>query len=46
GADGVFLEVHPDPARAKSDAASQLALDDLEALLESLVAIRAVVLDL
>lgn len=35
GADGLFIETHPDPDRAMSDAASQLALDDLEKLLES-----------
>jgi len=35
GADGLFIETHPDPDRALSDAASQLALDDLAKLLES-----------
>ncbi len=34
GADGFFLETHPDPARAPSDADSQWPLDDLESLLE------------
>lgn len=33
GADGLFIETHPDPAQAKSDAASQLPLGDLEGLL-------------
>ena len=33
GCDGLFLEVHPDPPSAKSDAASQLRLDLLEPLL-------------
>jgi 2-dehydro-3-deoxyphosphooctonate aldolase (KDO 8-P synthase) len=33
GCDGLFLEVHPDPATARSDAASQLRLDLLEPLL-------------
>ncbi len=33
GADGLFLETHPDPASAKSDAASMLPLDQLESLL-------------
>lgn len=33
GIDGLFLEVHPDPANAKSDAGSQLPLDKLEQLL-------------
>lgn len=35
GADGLFIETHPIPGEAKSDAASQLALDDLEELLRS-----------
>jgi 2-dehydro-3-deoxyphosphooctonate aldolase (KDO 8-P synthase) len=30
GADGLFLEVHPDPAQAKSDAACMLPLNHLE----------------
>lgn len=30
GVDGIFIEVHPEPSRALCDAASQLALDDLE----------------
>ncbi len=33
GADGFFLETHPDPARASSDAATQWPLDRLDALL-------------
>lgn len=33
GIDGVFLEVHEDPAKARSDAQNALALDKLEALL-------------
>jgi len=36
GADGVFLEVHPDPDKAKSDAANSLALSDAPELLASL----------
>jgi 2-dehydro-3-deoxyphosphooctonate aldolase (KDO 8-P synthase) len=32
GADGFFLETHPDPARALSDAATQWPLDRLDAL--------------
>jgi len=43
GVDGVFLEVHEDPARAKSDAQNALALDRLEALLVRLMALDAVV---
>ena len=34
GADGFFLETHPDPAHAPSDAASQWPLDQLEGLLQ------------
>jgi 2-dehydro-3-deoxyphosphooctonate aldolase (KDO 8-P synthase) len=39
GVDGVFLEVHEDPASAKSDAQNALRLDRLEPLLRRLVAI-------
>jgi 2-dehydro-3-deoxyphosphooctonate aldolase (KDO 8-P synthase) len=42
GVDGVFLEVHDDPARAKSDAQNALRLDRLEALLRRLQAIDAI----
>ncbi len=42
-ADGLFLETHPDPAKALSDGANMLPLDRLESLLERLVALRAVV---
>jgi 2-dehydro-3-deoxyphosphooctonate aldolase (KDO 8-P synthase) len=34
GVDGFFLETHPDPARAASDAATQWPLDELEPLLD------------
>jgi 2-dehydro-3-deoxyphosphooctonate aldolase (KDO 8-P synthase) len=43
GVDGVFLEVHEDPARARSDAQNALRLDALEPLLHRLVALDAVV---
>ncbi len=39
GVDGLFLEVHPDPAHALSDAASQLRLDMLEPLLRQVRAV-------
>lgn len=43
GADGLFLEVHDNPAAALSDAATQWPLDRLEPLLEQVLAIdRAV----
>ena len=44
GADGLFIETHPDPSKALSDGAHRLKLDRLEALLESLVRIRKAVL--
>ncbi len=40
GADGVFVEAHPEPAKALSDATTQLPPDRVEALLASLAAIR------
>jgi len=43
GVDGVFLEIHEDPPRAKSDAQNALALDRLEPLLRRLMAIDAIV---
>ena len=42
GVDGVFLEVHDDPARAKSDAQNALPLARLEPLIARLVAIDAI----
>ena len=41
GIDGLFLEVHDDPANAKSDGANALDLKLLRGLLEKLLAIRA-----
>jgi len=40
GADGVFMEVHPDPDRALCDGPNSLRLDDVEPLLAQLTAIR------
>jgi 2-dehydro-3-deoxyphosphooctonate aldolase (KDO 8-P synthase) len=40
GVDGVFMEVHQEPARAKSDAQNALRLDALEPLLRRLVRIH------
>jgi 2-dehydro-3-deoxyphosphooctonate aldolase (KDO 8-P synthase) len=42
GVDGIFLEVHDDPAHAKSDGANALRLDLLKPLLETLLAIHEV----
>ena len=40
GADGLFLETHPNPSQAKSDGANMLPLDLLEGLLKRLIRIR------
>ncbi len=44
GADGLFLETHPDPANAKSDGANMLHLDNLEDLLIKLIRIREAII--
>jgi 2-dehydro-3-deoxyphosphooctonate aldolase (KDO 8-P synthase) len=46
GAEGLFIETHPDPSVAKSDGANMLRLDLLQGLLEQLVKIRKVVSEL
>jgi 2-dehydro-3-deoxyphosphooctonate aldolase (KDO 8-P synthase) len=43
GADGIFLETHPDPANALSDGANMLHLDRVEELLVQLIKIRKAV---
>jgi 2-dehydro-3-deoxyphosphooctonate aldolase (KDO 8-P synthase) len=45
GADGIFVETHPNPAIAKSDGANMLPLHQLEELLKTLVKIRKAVND-
>ena len=45
GANGLFIETHPNPAVAKSDGANMLKLDLLEGLLEQLVKIRKAVVN-
>lgn len=44
GADGLFIETHPDPKNAKSDGANMLHLDFLEDVLTKLVRIRKAIL--
>ncbi len=44
GADGLFMETHPNPAVAKSDGANMLRLDLLEDLLVKLVRVREAIL--
>lgn len=41
GADGLFIETHPEPAIAKSDGANMLQLEKLEELMQKLVRLRA-----
>ena len=43
GCDGIFMEVHENPARALSDAANQVRLKDLPKQLRMLKAIHAAV---
>ena len=43
GADGIFMEVHPEPKKAKSDGANMLRLDLAESLLRQLVKIKEAV---
>ncbi|HTO17201.1 MAG TPA: 3-deoxy-8-phosphooctulonate synthase [Edaphocola sp.] len=43
GADGLFIETHPDPKNAKSDGANMLHLDHLEELLNKLVQLKTVI---
>jgi 2-dehydro-3-deoxyphosphooctonate aldolase (KDO 8-P synthase) len=41
GVDGIFFECHPDPAHARSDAATQLPLDEAGSFLDEAVRVRA-----
>jgi 2-dehydro-3-deoxyphosphooctonate aldolase (KDO 8-P synthase) len=43
GIDGLFMEIHDNPAKALSDAATQFALDKLEGLLETLLRVHELV---
>ena len=43
GVDGIFMEVHPEPKKAKSDGANMLRLDLAESLLKQLVRIKEAV---
>lgn len=40
GADGIFMETHPDPSSAKSDGANMLKLSETEKLIMKLLALR------
>jgi 2-dehydro-3-deoxyphosphooctonate aldolase (KDO 8-P synthase) len=43
GADGLFIETHPDPSKALSDGANMLRLELLKDLLQELIKIRKAV---
>ena len=43
GADGLFIETHPEPSKALSDGANMLRLDLIEGLLKELIRIREAV---
>ena len=43
GVDGLFIETHPEPSKAKSDGANMLPLNQLETLLKKLVEVRSAV---
>lgn len=43
GADGIFMECHPDPDKALSDAATALPLDQVKGIVEKLLRIRRAV---
>ncbi len=45
GVDGIFIETHPDPSVARSDGLNMLPLDQLEELLDKLVALRKTILN-
>ena len=40
GADGLFIETHPDPAKGLSDSATMLQMDLLEGILEKVMKVR------
>ena len=43
GADGIILEVHPEPEKAWTDGAQTISLDDLRALMEKVQTVAAAV---
>jgi len=46
GVDGLFIETHPDPSKAKSDGANMLQLHELDRLLRKLTRLREVVINM
>ncbi|HHH50247.1 MAG TPA: 3-deoxy-8-phosphooctulonate synthase [Saprospiraceae bacterium] len=45
GVDGLFIETHPNPAKAKSDGANMLPIKQLKPLLKNLIRIRKSIID-
>jgi 2-dehydro-3-deoxyphosphooctonate aldolase (KDO 8-P synthase) len=43
GADGIFIETHPNPAVALSDGANMLRMSEMDKLLKKLVALRTTI---
>ena len=43
GIDGLFLEVHPEPEKAISDAANQVRLSDVESILKQALALEQII---
>lgn len=43
GVDGLFFEVHPDPSSARSDAATQVRLDEFAPMVRELLQLQACV---
>jgi 2-dehydro-3-deoxyphosphooctonate aldolase (KDO 8-P synthase) len=46
GTDGIFLETHPDPSKARSDGANMLRMSLLDELLRKLTSIRDIVINM
>jgi 2-dehydro-3-deoxyphosphooctonate aldolase (KDO 8-P synthase) len=46
GADGIFLETHPNPKEALSDGANMIHLDNVEELLHDLIRVRKAIMPL
>lgn len=44
GADGIFMEAHPEPSKALSDSATCLPMDSIKSVVTSLLKVRAAVL--
>ena len=46
GADGIFMEVHPNPNKALSDGPNMIVLDDFEKILKNILKFREVYLNI